>query len=131
MGDAWPPVEDGIRAHLQRVYVTPLRLDAAFDTDEECLGLLTAEFPDLVEEDLLDAVAQLCNWKESMVRPFKRNRVEMARQVLFRLPFPSSTLVHEVHTADTDQHDLYPGNAFETEAEVVQGRSSRCTCKEI
>ena len=98
MGDTWPPVEDGIRAHLQRVYVTPLRLDAAFDTDEECLGLLTAEFPDLIEEDLLDAVAQLCNWKESMERPFKRNRVEMARQVLFRLPFPGSTSVHEEFT---------------------------------
>ena len=62
MGDAWPPVEDGIRAHLQRIYVTPLRLDAAFDTEEECLGLLTAEFPDLVEEDLLDAIAQMGHW---------------------------------------------------------------------
>ena len=98
MGDAWPPVEDGIRAHLQRIYVTPLRLDAAFDTEEECLGLLTAEFPDLVEEDLLDAIAQMGHWKESMERPFKRNRVELARQVLFRLPFPGSTTVHEEFT---------------------------------
>ena len=71
-----------------------LRLRAAFDTEEECVGLLTAEFPDLVEEDLLNAVAQLGQWKESMERPFKRKRVELARQVLFRLPFPGQTSVH-------------------------------------
>ena len=57
MAVLWPPVEDGIRAHLQRVYITPLRLDAAFDTEEECAIMLRDEFPDLVEEDLLDALA--------------------------------------------------------------------------
>ena len=88
MADMWPPLEDGLRAHLQRVYVTPLRLDAAFDTEEEAMSLLAAEFPDLVEEEMLDAVAQLGNWKEVMERPFKRTRSELARQVLFRLPFP-------------------------------------------
>jgi hypothetical protein len=59
MAVLWPPVEDGIRAHLQRVYITPLRLDAAFDTEEECAIMLRDEFPDLVEEDLLDALAQM------------------------------------------------------------------------
>ena len=46
MAATWPPVEDGIRAHLQRVYITPLRLDAAFDPEEEGAAMLTAEFPD-------------------------------------------------------------------------------------
>ena len=95
MAATWPPVEDGIRAHLQRVYITPLRLDAAFDTEEEGAAMLTAEFPDLVEEDLLDALAQLTCWKESMERPFKRNRSELAKQVLFRLPFPGQASVQE------------------------------------
>ena len=95
MAATWPPVEDGIRAHLQRVYITPLRLDAAFDTEEEGAAMLTAEFPDLVGEDLLDALAQLTCWKESMERPFKRNRSEPAKQVLFRLPFPGQASVQE------------------------------------
>ena len=98
MDDPWPPVEDGLRAHLQRVYVTPLRLDAAFDTEQDCVGLLTAEFPDLVEEELLNAIAILCEWKERMVRPFKRSRNELARQVMFRLPFPGQTSVQDEFT---------------------------------
>eukprot|EP00435_Cladocopium_sp_Y103_P020863 s2122_g5.t1 len=59
MDDQWPPLDEGILAHIQRVFVTPLRLEAAFDTDDDCVELLTAEFPDLVGEDLMDAVAQL------------------------------------------------------------------------
>eukprot|EP00435_Cladocopium_sp_Y103_P022461 s3398_g5.t1 len=101
MGDAWPPVEDGLRAHLQRVYISPFRLDAAFDTDEECLELVTAEFPDLVGEDALDAVAQMMTWKETMSRPFKRTRSELARQVLFRLPLPGLTSVHDEYVKIT------------------------------
>lgn len=98
MSALWPPVEDGIRAHLERVYITPLRLDAAFDTEEECAIMLRDEFPDLVEEDLLDALAQMVYWKESMERPFKRNRSELARQVLFRLPFPGQASVQDEFT---------------------------------
>jgi hypothetical protein len=98
MAVLWPPVEDGIRAHLQRVYITPLRLDAAFDTEEECAIMLRDEFPDLVEEDLLDALAQMTCWKDSMERPFKRNRSELAKQVLFRLPFPGQASVQDEFT---------------------------------
>ena len=52
MNDWWPAVEPGILGHLQRIFVTPLRLDAAFDSDEECLQMLTEEFPDMVGEDI-------------------------------------------------------------------------------
>ena len=87
MGDWWPGVSDGILGHLKRVYVTPLRLDAAFDNDEECSELLSSEFPDMVGEDLLDAVAVMSEWKESMARPLKRARAEVVRVSLFRLLF--------------------------------------------
>eukprot|EP00435_Cladocopium_sp_Y103_P039265 s1608_g10.t1 len=70
MDELWPPLEDGLLAHLKRTFVTPLRLDAAFDNDEECLDLLLAEFPDLLEEDALNAVAQLSIWKDAMELQF-------------------------------------------------------------
>ena len=69
MDDWWPAVNEAVLAHLQRVYVTPLRLEAAFDNEEECAMWLQAEFPDMLDEDVLDAVAQLSLWKESMARP--------------------------------------------------------------
>eukprot|EP00435_Cladocopium_sp_Y103_P053047 s1952_g16.t2 len=43
----------------------------------------------------MDTVAQLLVWKEYMERPFKRTRSKLARQVLFRLPSPSQSSVHD------------------------------------
>ena len=43
MDDWWPGVSDGILGHLKCMYLTPLRLDAAFDNDEECSELLSSE----------------------------------------------------------------------------------------
>ena len=106
MGDEWPLVADGVRAHLQRVYRTPLRLDAAFDSDEECLQLVAAEFPDMVGEDLVNTVAQIGIWKESMERPFKRTRKELARQVLFRLPFPGQASVQDEYNRLTQTSSI-------------------------
>ncbi|CAL1167610.1 unnamed protein product [Cladocopium goreaui] len=106
MGDEWPLVADGVRAHLQRVYRTPLRLDAAFDSDEECLQLVAAEFPDMVGEDLVNTVAQIGIWKESMERPFKRTRKELAHQVLFRLPFPGQASVQDEYNRLTQTSSI-------------------------
>ena len=63
MAEWWPNLDEGILAHLQRVFVTPLRLDAAFDNDEEIALLLESEFPDILPEDMLDSVAALSQWK--------------------------------------------------------------------
>eukprot|EP00435_Cladocopium_sp_Y103_P067642 s272_g30.t1 len=106
MDELWPPLEDGLLAHLKRTYVTPLRLEAAFDNDEECLDMLTSEFPDIVEEDALDAVAQLSIWKDSVERPLKRSRGEVVRSVMFRLPTRDQALVHEEFTRLTQTSAL-------------------------
>ena len=95
MDDWWPGVSDGILGHLKCMYLTPLRLDAAFDNDEECSELLSSEFPDMVGEDLLDAVAVMSEWKESMARPLKRARAEVVRVSLFRLPLPGQLSVQD------------------------------------
>ena len=59
MDEWWPRLDEGVLAHLQRVFQTPLKLDAAFDNDEECLMMLNAEFPDMVAEDAMDSMAIL------------------------------------------------------------------------
>ena len=91
----WPALDEGMVATLQRVYSTPLRLDAAFDNDEECAVLLQAEFPDILPEDLLDSVARMCLWKEQMARPLKRARAEVVQLSLCRLPDRGGLSVQE------------------------------------
>ena len=95
MADWWPSVDEGVLARLQRVFETPLKLDAAFDTDEDCAVLLESEFPDMLPEDSLDTVAQLCLWKEQMSRPLKRARAELVHRSMFRLPQPGRISVQE------------------------------------
>ena len=79
MDEWWPRLDEGVLAHLQRVFQTPLKLDAAFDNDEECLMMLNAEFPDMVAEDAMDSMAILVLWKEAMARPLKRTPSSVGR----------------------------------------------------
>ena len=72
-------MDEGVLAHLPRVFQTPLKLDAAFDNDEECLMMLNAEFPDMVAEDAMDSMTVLVLWKEAMSRPFWGDRKLRAR----------------------------------------------------
>ena len=95
MDEWWPRLDEGVLAHLQRVFQTPLKLDAAFDNDEECLMMLNAEFPDMVAEDAMDSMAILVLWKEAMARPLKRARGELVRSSLYRLPLPGQLSVQE------------------------------------
>ena len=95
MEEWWPNLNEGILSHLQRVFVTPLRLDAAFDNDEEIAILLESEFPDILPEDVLDSVAVSSQWKEEMARPLKRARAEVVRGALFRLPLHGQLTVQE------------------------------------
>ena len=69
MSVEWPAVEPGILSFLQRVYVTPLRLDAAFDGDEDGGDLLAGAFPEMLDEERLDNLAILMQWKTDMERP--------------------------------------------------------------
>ena len=98
MDEWWPRLDEGVLAHLQRVFQTPLKLDAAFDNDEECLMMLNAEFPDMVAEDAMDSMTVLVLWKEAMSRPLKRARGELVRSSLFRLPLPGQLSVQEEFT---------------------------------
>ena len=91
----WPGVGEGILGFLQRVYITPWRLDAAFDDNEGCLEMLSSEFPDMVVEELQDAVAALMHWKTANARPLKRLRKGVVSSALFVLPQPNVLNLHD------------------------------------
>eukprot|EP00435_Cladocopium_sp_Y103_P033815 s3690_g8.t1 len=106
MDQYWPLLDDGVLAALKRVYETPLRLEAAFDTEDDGREMLEAEFPDLIGEDLSDAIAALMVWKDSMVRPAKRSRAAIVADNLCRLPQPLSLTVQDEFTKLTKTSSL-------------------------
>ena len=79
-GTDWPEVETGLLAHLISVYKTPLHLDAAFDTEDECDALVLCSFPDILDEARLDTVALLMNWKETSGRTLEDAEVHRRGQ---------------------------------------------------
>ena len=48
----WPAIDAGILAHFEKLFVTPVRLDAAFDCEDDCNDLLLSAFPDILDVDL-------------------------------------------------------------------------------
>ena len=91
----WPAVDPGIVAHLQKLFQTPLCLEASFDNELECEELIVEGFPDIVDELKLDVVAQMMVWKLDNVRAFKRARRDIAAGQLFRLPHSAESTVQE------------------------------------
>ena len=84
----WPAVEPGISAFLQRTFLTPLRLDAAFDDEAGALELLVEGFPQMVDEELRDNAAILAHWKDEVSRPLKRARRSVVVSSMQVLPLP-------------------------------------------
>eukprot|EP00435_Cladocopium_sp_Y103_P028140 s256_g7.t1 len=90
-----PAIDEGILGHLQRVSVTPLRLDAAFDTEDDCEELISASFPDAADVLKLDTAAQMMIWKVDVARPLKKAGRGTAADLMFRLPQPNVLSVQE------------------------------------
>jgi hypothetical protein len=91
----WPAIDPGVLAFLQRLFVTPLRLEASFDSERECGDLISEGFPDIVDELKRDVTAHLMLWKWDNGRAFKRIRRELASEQLYRLPQSDSLSVQE------------------------------------
>eukprot|EP00435_Cladocopium_sp_Y103_P019650 s5608_g4.t1 len=70
----WPGVSSDHLICLQKYFVSPVHLDAAFDCDVGASELLQSIFPDMVPEENVDLAAQLMEWKEDSVRSIKRAR---------------------------------------------------------
>lgn len=71
---SWPVVPDYIASFLSRNFIHSRHLDAAFDTLEECEGLISSGFPGMVPEDVRNVAATLRVWKEGSSRALKRAR---------------------------------------------------------
>ena len=100
MDVAWPAVEPGLLSFLQRVFVTPLRLDAAaFDGEIDCEEVLVAAFPHMVDEERRDATAVLMQWKAEVSRPLKRVRMATVSSAMHVLPLPDVLNVQEEYHA--------------------------------
>eukprot|EP00435_Cladocopium_sp_Y103_P053229 s367_g17.t1 len=97
-GVSWPGVEPGVLSHLQKLFHSPLQLDAAFDNEDECEELIVEGFPAMLDELRRDTVAQMMEWKASSVRALKRCRRSIATSSLFRLPQPADIPIHEEFT---------------------------------
>ena len=91
----WPAIDPGVLAFLQRLFVTPLRLEASLDSEQECGDLISEGFPDIVDELKRDVTAHLMLWKWDNGRAFKRIRRELASEQLYRLPQSDSLSVQE------------------------------------
>ena len=102
----WPAIDAGILAHFEKLFVTPVRLDAAFDCEEDCNDLLLSAFPDILDELRLDTTALMLIGKQENQRSLKRFRRSIAVDSMFRLPQPGCMTVQEQfqHLTKTSVH---------------------------
>ena len=89
MEDDWPGLDPVTLLAFQRLFKTPLSLQAAFDDDADCTSLVKALFPDLVDEGVRNLTAALMVWQTNNVPAFKRLRSQTVSGGFYRLP-PSS-----------------------------------------
>ena len=57
--ESWPSVDPAVLSFLKRHFGTPLHVQAAFDSEDDCMSLLALGFPDMIEEDLRNEAAIL------------------------------------------------------------------------
>ena len=104
--DDWPQVDGTVLTALQQLYPTPLRLQAAFDNEEECTVLLHDIFPDMVDEQSRDISAELVHWQSLQVTTFKRMRRSSVEDTLYRLPTGKASDIHSHFTAITQSSSV-------------------------
>ena len=57
MDVSWPSIVEDVLAVLQKLFKTPLHLEAAFDSDNDARALLQSCFPDMVPEEVANVSA--------------------------------------------------------------------------
>ena len=86
---------------FQRYYKSPLSLQAAFDSDTDCLDMVQSLFPDMVDEHARNLTATLMLWQVDSAPAFKRLRVGAVSSSLFRLPPASSADIQSSYLSIT------------------------------
>ena len=111
MADDWPQVDGVVLNSLQQWCPSPLRLQAAFDNEEDCTMLLHDLFPEMVDEQSRDIAAELMRWQNLQVSVFKRMRRCSADANLFRLPPGSATDIQSQFAAITQSSSALVPNS--------------------
>ena len=78
----WPVVPDHILAFISNNFRHGRHLDAAFDTLDECEGLIASGFPGMVAEEVRDVATALMLWKENNRRGLKRARTSLVEHCI-------------------------------------------------
>eukprot|EP00435_Cladocopium_sp_Y103_P056814 s2661_g19.t1 len=76
-----PNLDPVVVSAFQRLYASPLSLQAAFDTEDDCHALLLGFFPDMVEEEVRNSSAELVRWQADNAPAFKRLRADTVGHV--------------------------------------------------
>ena len=63
----WPSVDPVTLLVFQRLFRTPLSLQAAFADDADCTSLVKALFPDMVDEAVRNLTAAMMVWQSNNV----------------------------------------------------------------
>ena len=86
MDELWPNIDAVVLGSIQQLYPSPLRLQAAFDGFDDCSILIADLFPDMIEEDLRNTVAELSRWQTESAPALKRLRMSVVSESLYFLP---------------------------------------------
>ena len=86
MDELWPNIDAAVLGSIQQLYPSPLRLQAAFDGFDDCSILIADLFPDMIEEDLRNTVAELLRWQTESAPALKRLRMSVLSESLYFLP---------------------------------------------
>ena len=82
----WPNLDPVVLGTIQRYFRTPLLLQGAFDDHDECQSFLADMFPDMVEEELRNSVAELLRWQSDSALALKRMRLNVVSDSMYFLP---------------------------------------------
>ena len=78
----WPIVPDHVLAFISNNFRHSRHLDAAFDSLDECEGLIASGFPGMVAEEVRDIATALMLWKENNRRGLKRARASLVERCI-------------------------------------------------
>eukprot|EP00435_Cladocopium_sp_Y103_P076253 s462_g84.t1 len=101
MDGLWPLIDPSLLVPFTRLFASPLSLQAAFDNHDECCGLVREIFPDMVEENVRDLVAELLQWQLESARAFKLLRLSTVTDGLCRLTASGKGDIHSSFLAIT------------------------------
>lgn len=87
--ESWPNLDPVLLLSVQKIFKSPLNLQAAFECENDCYDLIADLFPDLVDEAIRNSAAELVRWQVASAPAFKRLRLAAVSKGWYGLPSSS------------------------------------------